>query len=52
MHTDDNEKSETIHDGRNRNTKSTQKNAQIKETYKYLEILEADNIKQIEIKEK
>ena len=41
---------QTTHDGRNRMTKSIDHNE--KETYKYLEILEADTIKQQEMKEK
>ena len=44
---------ETTNDGRNRTTKS-RKNRMLgeKETYKYLEILEADTIKQVEMREK
>ena len=49
----DNEKLETTNDGINRTTKS-RKNQKLgeMETYKYLEILEADIIKQVETKEK
>ena len=52
---DNNEKPETVNDGRNTTTKSKKKQNRTlreKETYKYLGILEADTIKQAEMKEK
>ena len=42
-----NKKQKAIHDGRDRTTKSLG----VKETYKYLRILEANTIKQVEMKE-
>ena len=45
-----NEKRETTHDERNETTKI--RTLGEKETYKYLGILEADTIKQVEMKEK
>ena len=47
-----NEKRETTQDRRNRNTKSRKIRTLGEETYKYLGILEADTIKQMEMKEK
>ena len=46
MYHADNEKQKTTNDGRNRTTKSRKKS----ETYKFLRILEADNVKQAEMK--
>ena len=48
-----NEKRKTTQNGRNRTTKSRKiRLLGEQETYKYLEILEADNIKQVQMKEK
>ena len=47
-----NEKRQVTHNGRSQTTKSSDQNAWRKETYKYLGILEAGNIKQLEMKEK
>ena len=48
-----NEKRETTHEGRNVTTKLRKNRTHgDKETYKYLRILEADTIKQLEMKEK
>ena len=54
MHYFNNEKQETTPDGQNRTTKSKKKIRTLgeKETYIYLGILEADTIKQMEMKEK
>ena len=48
-----NEKWQTTYDWRNGTTKSRQnQNTRRKGTYKYLRILEADTIKQVELKDK
>ena len=47
-----NEKRETIHDRRKLPNQETITMIKGKETYKYLGILEADTIKQVEMKEK
>ena len=47
-----NEKWKMTNDGRNRTATSRKYQKGGKETYKYLEILEADTIKQAEMKEK
>ena len=46
-----NEKRETTHNGRNGTTKS-RKNQNAQKTYKYLEILEANTIKQVDVEKK
>ena len=54
MHHASNEKREKTHDRRNRSTKSRKKSECLEKgkPTKYLGILEADNIKQVEMKEK
>ena len=51
MHHASNEKRQTIHDGRSRIIKSRKTEKPEKKAYKYLGILEADTIKQVEMKE-
>ena len=53
MNHTNNKKGQTTLDGRNGTTKSKKiRTFGEKKTYKYLGILEADNIKQVEMKEK